>query len=991
MTYKNSSLYSVGKKYKDFIVTKALPLNELQCCLVELLHEPTGAQIIHIANDDPENLFCLSFRTLPYNSNGVAHILEHTVLCGSEKYPVKDPFFAMRRRSLHTFMNALTGPDFTCYPAASQVTKDFYNLLEVYLDAAFRPELKKLSFLQEGHRLEFAIPSDPSSPLERKGIVFNEMKGVLTAPTARLEEVINEALFPDLPYGFDSGGNPKVIPELTYQELRTFHKNNYHPSCCLFFFYGDMPLEGHLDFIAKNTLDKSEKILQQPLLPLQKRFDKPRYLNCTYPISAEEAIKDKTWIAFAWLTCPITEQQELLALNILEIVLMDTDASPLKLALLKSELCKQANSSLDDELSEAPFVITLSGSNPEHADQLEAQIRQTLQQVVEEGVPQSLIENAMHQLEFFRSEITGGQDPFGLSLFMRSALLKQHGVQPEDGLVIHSLFEQLRRNALDNPQYWTALIKKHLLNNKHFVRIIMTPSKDLAAKEEAEEKAELEKIRSALSEEKIKEIIKTSTELEAYQKLEEEEDIEVLPKITLKDIPPDSRDYPLTQESIGKLQVFHHNCFTNSIVYAGLSFDLPEISEEDLPMMRLMTTLMPQMGCGNRNYIDNLNYIQANTGGIGVFLTLSYHVEDYHRLHPTFQVRSKSLYRNVDKLFPLLKDIVTSVDFTDLPRLKEVILKHFTVLQGSINQNALRYAMNLAASGLDIGSKISNLCFGLEYYYRIKSLVANFDEEAPALIKKLQELQNKISSSERPHLILTCDNSMYTQLKKHKFYGLQDLSIPEQTPWKGNLTLLPTISQGRIIASPVAFTSKAFKTIPYRHVDSAALNIAINLFDNLALHPMIREQGGAYGGGSMCHSMSGNFFFYSYRDPNISTTLDAFESAVNSVLAGDFDERDLEEAKLEVIQSLDAPVAPGQRGDLAYSWYCEGKTIEIRREFRRRLLAATRDDVINAVKMHILTQSHKSSIAVFAGKELLEKENALMLTQNKPQFPIESI
>ncbi len=365
---EKTTLHEVGQSYNGFTLTKIFPIPELQCVLRELVHEKTGAQVMHIENEDPENVFCLSFRTLPDTSNGVAHILEHTVLCGSEKFPVKDPFFAMNRRSLNTFMNALTGSDFTCYPAASQVSKDFYNLLDVYIDAVFKPLLNELSFLQEGCRLEFSTPDNPETLLEYKGIVYNEMKGALSSPTTRLSEAINETLFPHLTYGINSGGDPKVIPELTYHDLKEFHRTYYHPSRCLFFFYGNMPLEQHLDFIAEHALQNVEKLDPIPQLPLQPRFREPREKIMAYPISPDEDPKDKTLLAFSWLTCHILEQQELLALSVIEIALLDNDASPLKMALLKSGLCKQVSAYSEDEISEVPFIIVLIGCEMLHGE-----------------------------------------------------------------------------------------------------------------------------------------------------------------------------------------------------------------------------------------------------------------------------------------------------------------------------------------------------------------------------------------------------------------------------------------------------------------------------------------------------------------------------------------------------------------------------------------------------------------------------------------------
>lgn len=990
MTQK-SQMFSVGQTYHDFKVTKVVNISELQCQLIELVHLPTNAHVMHIANDDPENLFCLSFQTLPESSNGVAHILEHTVLCGSKKFPVKDPFFAMQRRSLNTFMNALTGSDFTCYPASSQVPKDFYNLLDVYLDAVFHPTLNELSFLQEGHRLEFAIPSDPHSPLERKGIVFNEMKGAMSSPNARLSEILNQALFPDLTYGINSGGDPKHIPELTYEELRSFHQTHYHPSRCLFFFYGNMPLEGHLDFIAGNILNDVKKADPLPTIPLQQRFKEPRRIIAGYPILSEESTQDKTMIAFSWLTCHILDQQELLALSIIEIILMDTDASPLKMALLKSGLCKQAGCYMDSEITEIPIVISLKGCNPEDADDLEVLIRKTLEKIIYQGIPLSQVENAIHQLEFFRSEITGDHSPFGLSLFMRSALLKQHGGTPESGLKIHTHFDELRRRNLEDPKYLTGLIKKYFLDNTHFVRVVLKPDKELAGKELAEEKDTLALIQQSLSKNETKEIIQKAAELESLQKKQERNNFDVLPKVTLDDVPRASRVFPLTQEKIGSLEVFHHACFTNDIVYADLVFDLPEIPEEDLSAVRLFTTVLSQMGAGGRSYVENLEYIQANTGGIGAFLTLNLQAHDHRQFSPSFYIRGKALHRKAGKLFPLIHDFTTNVDFTDIPRLKEIILKQYTGLQSSLNQNALKYAINLSASCIDIPSKIANSWYGLDYFWMIKDLAENFDDKAPKLVSKLQQLHHKLLGLENPHLILTSDAAMFDEIKGNGLYGLKDLETKPFAKWKGKYALQTPYSHARIITSPIAFIGKVMKTISYTHPDAPALSIAAFMLDNLTLHTQIREQGGAYGGGAVSNAMSGNFYFYSYRDPNISSTLDAFEKSVQDLAKGKFQKSDLEEAKLEMVQALDAPVAPGSRGDLAYGWMREGKSLEVRQTFRDRVLSLTPKQVTDAIKTHVVEGLSSATTVVFAGKDLIEKENAKMLSTGHLPFPIKSI
>lgn len=992
MLAKPESLNVLGQTYGNFQVTKAIEITELQCFLRELTHMPTGAQVMHIANDDPENLFCLSFQTLPENSNGVAHILEHTVLCGSKKYPVKDPFFAMNRRSLNTFMNALTGSDFTCYPAASQVPADFYNLLEVYIDAVFNPNLKMLSFLQEGYRLEFAIPNDPSSPLEYKGVVYNEMKGALSSSNTRLAEAMNQALFPTITYGVNSGGDPKEIPNLTYQGLIDFHKKYYQPSRCLFFFYGNMPLEKHLDYISKNALDDAQMLEPCKPIPKEKRFVEPKRLTIEYPIAAEEDSKNKTILSFGWLTCQIQQHEELLALGLLDSIIMDTDASPLKHALLKSGLCKQVSSFLDTEISEIPYVITCKGCREEDADALEAIIKQALKDIMLKGIEKKAVENAMHQLEFFRSEITGDQAPFGLSLFMRSALLKQHHVAAESGLMIHSLFEDLHKHLDQNPKYFASFIQKYLLDNCHFVRMSMVPSKTLGAKELEEEKAILAQIKSKLTEEEIRQMISTAEELAVFQKLQEEEsDIDILPKITLQDVPKESRTFELSEQRIGNLDVSHHDCFTNHIVYADLIFSLPDIAEQDLPYLRLLTSLIPQMGCGGRSYAENLEYIQANTGGLGLSFSFNMCATDFHTLAPTLNLRSKALDRNANKLFPLMHEMVTSVNLHDLPRLKEVIHKHYTSLQNSINQNALKYALNLSASGLSAASKLANSWSGLDYYWKLKEIVQSVDTDAAKLAEKLDDIKNKFVGCGTPNLVVTSDQNVYSEAVKQGFWGLQNIQKKPFAGWTGDYELKGVKSQGRIISAPVAFTSLVFNTVSYAHVDSPALALAATLFDNLTLHPEIREQGGAYGGGAVSNSLSGNFYFYSYRDPNISTTLEAFEKSVKEIVDGNFDEIDLEESKLEIIQGIDSPVAPGSRGELAYSWLKEGKSPQVRQQFRDGLLNMTCDDVQRAVIKHISPQINNGVVVVFASKDLLEKENGMLIAKGRKALPIESI
>lgn len=965
--------------YCDFTVTKVTLLQELNCVLKELVHVPSGAQIMHIGNDDPENLFCLSFQTLPTDSKGVAHILEHTVLCGSKKFPVKDPFFSMTRRSLNTFMNALTGSDFTCYPAASQVEPDFYHLLEVYLDAVFHPQLKKESFLQEGHRLEFADLS--LKKLVFKGIVFNEMKGALHSPDSRLWHEIMMHLVPKTTYAYISGGDPKEIPSLSYEELKKFHQVHYHPSRALFFFYGNLPLKKHLDFILEKELkDVSEK-MKPYSLKKQKRFSKPVYKEGFYPLSSHEKFSQKQdIIALGWLTSTVEDQETVLALNVLDAILMETDASSLKYPLLKSGFCVSSDAYIDTEMPDIPYVIVCKGCDHKEADALERLIFDTLAKIVRKGIDFKEIASAVHQIEFTRTEITGEHTPFGLTLFMRSALAKQHGCPPENALLIHSLFENFLKKAQD-PTYLPGLIEKFLLKNRHFVRVVMRPDPLLTAKEEKKEEEKLQKILNSLSEKEKEEIQKQAQALAVYQKEVEIQSLDCLPKIELKDVPVLTKDFVLKH----KERVLHHTCFTNHIVYADLIFDLPPIETQDLPYVQLISLMLSEVGAGEFGYVHQLEELQAYTGGMGSALSLHVQATDSAHMRPCWIIRGKSLVKNVSPLFQLMKRIATSFRLDEKERIEELMLQIHSTLESKLNKNALRYAIQLALSGFSFPGKIGNLWTGFGFFKKVQEIVSHFSSRGLSdFIEKLTSVREKIFMGGTPQLILSCDEEALHLLEKEGYFGILDLPQRNSSLWREDKNVTPLFSQGRVLASPLFCTALAYKVCSYIHPNAPALNIASHLMDNKFLHREIREQGGAYGAGSTYASMTGYFTLHSYRDPHLASTVQSFEQAIERIAQGSFNAQDLEEAKLGMIQQLDVPVAPGNRASNAYTWQREGKTKEMRQKYRDKMLSVSSQDVQKAVQKELLSQVKEGILVSFGGKEILEKESKILSYLQKP-------
>ena len=951
-------MFKPGQVVQGFLITRVFPLKELQSTYLELVHEDSGAEVIQIANDDPENLFSLSFQTLPTSSNGVAHILEHTVLCGSKKFPVKDPFFSMTRRSLNTYMNALTGQDFTCYPASSQVEKDFYNLLEVYLDAVFHPKLNLLSFRQEGHRLAFAEIDNPKSPLLFEGVVYNEMKGALLGSDSRLWSHLFKALIPNLIYANDSGGDPKEIPSLSYEELVEFYRTFYHPSRCLFFFYGNLPLTQHLEFLTHHALKGVKKEPLLPPLPLQPRFHSPRQVEASYPIAANENPAKKTLIALGLLTAPLSKQDELLALSLLDSLLTDTDVSPLKFALLKSGLCTNIHSSLDLEMSEVPWVLVCKGCEEENRQKIVQIVQTTLEELCKRGFDHRAIEASLHQLEFERTEILGGDTPFGLHLFLRCALAKQHGADPTNALLIHSLFSQLRKR-LEDRSYIPSLIRRYLLENPHTVLLTLKPDPHLEQEEHKEEEQRLAQIRAGLTEQQLQLIMKQQKELLLYQDQQEHQSIDCLPKLTFNDIPAHAKDYSLDQQG----ETFHHSCFTNQILYADLGFDLPSLPFEDLSSLSFLARITTELGSGGRTYAQTLELQQETVGEL--VSSLSFHIQhgNPHLCRPSFTFRGKALQRNSHALFDLLRDCSQSILIHDPSRVRELLSQHTTQLQNTLPKAAMSYAVQLALSGFSLPAAIQQEFQGLPYYQSIMSCTKKEPEELCAQLDKIY--QSLFSTG--PFLVLSCDHDQKQAIDPLLPPFFSAPSKRDLSPWNISHSLKPVAHQGRVIASPVSFSVLAF---PMQN-GSAPLLVATDLLEHLVLHREIRERGGAYGSGASYSPLTGHFYFYSYRDPHIARTYNTFLKAIERTTAGEFTDEELEEAKLATLQSLDGPVAPGQRAITAYNWFRSQRTYERRDAFRRAVIEATREEITTALKAF---KEQEGVFISFAGKELLEKE-----------------
>ncbi len=959
--------------YGPFKLEKKLIIEEIQSVLFELTHLPSGAKVIHIGHEDDENLFCISLKTYPDSSNGVAHILEHTVLCGSKKFPVKDPFFSMTRRSLNTFMNAMTGMDFTCYPAASQNQKDFYHLFDVYLDAVFHPILDERSFQQEGHRLEFEDPEDSDTPLTYQGIVYNEMKGSLNSAESRLYRKIYEVLFPDLPYRFNSGGNPESIPHLTYQGLKEFHKKFYHPSQAIFFFYGNIPLESHLDFLEKNLLNSATKQPAIEKLGKQPRFLEPKEAFDFFPVV--EKIENQDFMALAFLTIPIENQIDYLSLLLIEEILMGSDAAFLKHYLQSSGLLVQADSFLDGEMSEIPFVFIIRGIEAENAKKIESFILEGLNQFIKKPIPIEKIESALHQLTLERLEISDDHGPYGLSLFMRSILLMQHGANPEDGLFLHRLIDQLKEK-IQSPDYLPQLIRRYLIDNRHRALVVLKGDPNLGKKETEQEKTQLEQLKFTFSKADQELIIKQTKALEAFQKQQEEQNTEILPSLELSDIPASVNDFPLKSIQKNQLNILYHPTWTNGFIYSDLIFEIPNLKANEWPIAKFFLSHLSELGAGGRSYQETLDLLQGKTGGIQGYvqiLTNPHHLDD---IQPTFGIKGKTLEQNRTIFFQLIKDFLKNPNLKEPARIRDLITQHYTYLRDKLNRSGLSYCIKQALEGFHPSHAISQQIGGLPYYQFVQKLASLAKTDLDSIIEDLEKIKTKLFHYNHPELILSVEPKTIQHLNQENFFDIGQIPSHPYTPWI-DLTRQNMMKNYALeISSSVSFVCEGFSVFGLLDPLSPALSLATCMMDNLVLHPLIREQGGAYGSGATYQPMSGTFYFHSYRDPQIVSTFDAFQQSIRTLIDDPIDEQILKDAKFELIQELDAPVSPGMRAYTTYLYEKTGRTKEFREEYKKKILAVSLSQIKEAVKKAFSHQKGKKVFAVSHSR--LQKEKNLL-------------
>ena len=946
-----------------FTLLRTEPISSLNVEVEEYEHAVTGAKHIHLRADNPENVFLVALRTVPQDSTGVAHILEHTALCGSERYPVRDPFFMMTRRSLNTFMNAFTSSDWTAYPFASVNRKDFSNLLDVYLDAVFFSRLDPLDFAQEGHRLEFKEADNADSPLLFKGVVFNEMKGAMSSISSMLWHTLGKYLHPSTTYHFNSGGEPDCIPNLTYEQLQNFYKTHYHPSNAIFMTYGDIPAQEHQERFEELALKRFERLEKTISVPDEQRYYAPIRVEESYPIAADEDPENKTHVVMGWLLGHSTNLKEAFTAHLISSVLLDNSASPLMQALETTELGSAPSPmcGLDDSQKEIAFVCGLEGCHSDNIDKAEALIMQTLQSIVDNGIPQEDVAASLHQLELHQREIGGDSYPFGLQMALNALTAATHRGDPVAMLNVDTALNTLRE-AIKDPEFIKNQVRNLLINNTHRVRLALIPDQQMNARKEAAEEARLATIKSTLSADEITWIKAQAAALNARQSQQDDESI--LPKVTLEDVPAKESylEGETTRFSQSGSPISHYKVGTNGLVYQQVITQMPELSQQQLQILPYYTNCLTELGVGDKSYLDTQRWQAQVAGSLSAFNSIRSKVDDIHSTHHFITLSGKALNRNYDALSELMSSTLKNARFDEYNRVRELISQIRASREQSVTGSGHGLAMSAATSGMCAASKLAHDTGGLAGIKRLKELHENLKdtEQLKGFCEQLAELHEQIQKAPKQYLLIAEADKQKAFIDTCAQYFDQVATAPS-TPWD-----LPQVHervrQGWLTNSQVNFCAKAFPTVPMTHPDSAPLVVLGNVLRNGFLHRAIREQGGAYGGGAGQDNNCAAFRFYSYRDPRLEETLTDFDQSIDWLLNTDLPWQAVEEAILGVISGIDKPDSPAGRAKRMFHADLHGRTLELRQTFRERILDTKLEDLRRVASTYL--SNDKASTAV---------------------------
>jgi hypothetical protein len=984
-----------------FVLQKETSVPELDSILRLYRHEPTGARLLSVINKDENKVFGVTFRTPPQRSDGVAHIIEHSVLCGSRKYPVKEPFVELMKGSLNTFLNAMTYPDKTCYPVASTNLKDFYNLIDVYLDAVFYPNLTKHTFMQEGWHYEV----DPATKkLSYKGVVFNEMKGAYSDPDDQHDDLCRRSLYPDTPYGLDSGGDPLEIPSLTYEEFVGFHKKYYHPANSFIFFYGDDDPEKRLAMMD-DWLTSFGQANIESLPSAQPEFSEPRHLEYRYQASEQD--EPKAYTAINWALYEHGDPVLSMKASILFHILIGTPASPLRKALIESGLGEDlAGFGLSEELRKTAFSIGLKGVAPDKVGDVERLILSTLEELSRDGIDSDTIAASLNTIEFALREKNTGHFPRGLAIMLDGLNDWLYDKDPIESLSFAGPLEKVKKTAAENPRLFSELIDSLLLRNTHRTTVALLPSPDANREREEAEKTMLARAQAALDAQKLQEIERTAEMLKVLQDTPDSpEALATIPVLSLDDIPKEAPVLPSEPLDLGnggahgapdEARAYYHELATSGILYLDLGFDFGALESKLLPYVSLLGRFLLEMGTEAENFVQLIQRVGMHTGGIRSTSVSATRWDD-RKPAPWFFLRAKALPEKAAILADILVDVLARARFDDRERVRQIVLEEKAQAEAMLVPASPRMVGLRLRSRYNPADWASERLYGIEHLFFLRDLARRIEEDWPSVLDDMERVRGALIS--RDNLVVNVTSDRATLAASADAIARIAGALPARRalaaggavdsdmPWIDEALAACGVSDGSAPASPSGGLRPSLETLelptqvnsvgmilPLRHLKKVAggAYVASKYLDVAYLWEQVRVMGGAYGGYSSLDPASGLLMLLSYRDPNLERTIDVYRKVAAYLRSCEVPREEIQKSIIGTIGDVDAYQLPDAKGFNALMNELTGYTQETRQSIRDQILAADIGDFHRLGEL-IDEAARRSMIVALAAPERIGK------------------
>lgn len=938
-------------------------INELKTVAILYKHKKTNTEVLVLQNDDNNKSFGISFRTIPESSNGVAHILEHSVLNGSKKYPVKEPFVELLKTSVQTFLNAWTFPDKTVYPVASQNDQDFFNLMDVYLDACFFPLLKEEVFLQEGWHYEL----NDKDELNIKGVVYNEMKGARSTPDGLLEEYVKSSLYPKSTYSYDSGGDPQFIRSLTYDNFLDFHIKHYHPSNAKVCFYGNVKLEKAFS-VLHDYLDQFDSARFDTHVSMSQGLPSQRNIEQTYPVGSTNTTNQYI-TACNWLLKDLKSPEDRLGFEILSYWLHHSNTSPLKKALIDSGLGEDLTRiTYDREYLYPIFSIGVKGAKKANLSKIETVITNILTDL-SDVVNKDMILAAINRVEFYRRE-SEFDEPKGVQYFRQTLESWNYDKDPLEPLLFEDSFKSIRNKLENNEKYFEGLIKQYILENQHATRVHLIPDPEYINKKSEEETKYLKETRMSLTQDRLDMIKQTLTNLQKWQsKLDDPEALKTIPRLKIQDISKEIRQVPTEKIVLEKIDALIHPINTQGIVYLDLGIDLSGLETNLIQYLPVFGRALTKLGTTHKSHETIALLLDTHTGGMSSQVYSTVNVLDKNSCISKFMVSTKTLGSNVEKTLDLLHEVLSDLDLSQKKRFKNTIAQARSEAETSLASEGHAYAATRARSGLHPYYQLQEMTSGIEQFHFLQKLLELIDNDWEKVQTDLQKIKEFLNNRSRFFVNITVDKDLVSLITNHISTFLRKFT-PGEIKQETTLFEKSNINQALIIPSTINYVAQAYKAPLLQ--PHGSLNAVSKIVNRSYLWTRVRAQGGAYGCFFRADTKTNVVLFASYRDPNTWQTLTAYNELAEYLRTNTPTSEEIEGAILAASGELDADLSSYEQGYVAMEWYLSGITETYRQKRREELLATTESDLRNFANYIATVENFEKSITILGNKEKLE-------------------